>query len=251
MRRFLRILLLGFILSIAAFSMAAGEAPFMGRGLTVPSVSLDPEYAAFVEDILPSKPGDLFAQLKNGLTVLIREIHASRVVSCQVFVKAGSINEGEYFNGGLSHYLEHIVSGGTTSTLTEEEIKGILRSLGGASNAYTSYDRTVYFINTTAEHYKTALRLLMNYVTDCQLAENEYRREKPVIQQEFKLGENSVSRQLWYLFMKTAYRRHPSRHPVIGYEDVFVKITREDRPGRGDQTDRGFQAGVSGALGYP
>jgi zinc protease len=28
--------------------------------------------------------------------------------------------------------------------------------------------------------------------------------------------------------MKTAYLRHPIRHPVIGYEDVFVNITRED-----------------------
>ncbi|MCK5551667.1 MAG: insulinase family protein, partial [Deltaproteobacteria bacterium] len=27
--------------------------------------------------------------------------------------------------------------------------------------------------------------------------------------------------------MKTAYQRHPIRHPVIGYEDVFVTITRE------------------------
>jgi len=27
--------------------------------------------------------------------------------------------------------------------------------------------------------------------------------------------------------MKTAYQRHPIRHPVIGYEDVFVNITRE------------------------
>jgi zinc protease len=193
----------------------------------VQSLSLNREYAAFVENVLPSQPGDLFVQLKNGLTVLIREIHTSRVVSCQVLVKAGSINEDEYFHGGLSHYLEHIVSGGTTSRLTEGEIKGILRSLGGASNAYTSYDRTVYFINTTADHYQTALGLLANYVTDCQLAENEYRREKQVIQQEFKLGENSVSRQLWYLFMKTAYQRHPIRHPVIGYEDVFVNITRQ------------------------
>ncbi len=219
--------LLGFIFSIALISVAAGKTPLVGKGMVVPSLSLSPEHATFVEDILPSQPGDLFVQLKNGLTVLIREIHTSRVVSCQVFIKAGSINEDEYFYGGLSHYLEHIVSGGTTSTLTEEEIREILQSLGGASNAYTSYDRTVYFINTTAEHYKTALQLLMGYVTDCQLAENEYRREKPVIQQEFKLGENNVSRQLWYLFMKTAYQRHPIRYPVIGYEDVFVTITRE------------------------
>jgi len=227
MKRVSSILLLGFILLVGPFPAAMGKTPFTEKGLSVPDLSLIPEYAAFVEDILPSQAGDLFVQLKNGLTVLIREIHTSRVVSCQVLVKAGSINEDKYFHGGLSHYLEHIVSGGTTSTLKEDEIKEILRSLGGASNAYTSYDRTVYFINTTAEHYKTALQLLVSYVTDCQLAENEYRREKRVIQQEFKLGENSVSRQLWYLFMKTAYQQHPIRHPVIGYEDVFVNITRE------------------------
>ncbi|MFB0508441.1 MAG: M16 family metallopeptidase [Thermodesulfobacteriota bacterium] len=227
MKRFSSPLLLGFILSIASLSVATGKTPLMGKGRSVPNLSLSPEYAAFVEDVLPSQPEDLFVQLKNGLTVLIREMHTSRVVSCQIHVKAGSINEEEYFYGGLSHYLEHIVSGGTTSKVTEEETKEILRSLGGASNAYTSYDRTVYFINTTTEHYKTALGLLISYVTDCQFDENEYRREKPVIQQEFKLGENSVSQQLWYLFMKTAYQRHPIRHPVIGYEDVFVNITRD------------------------
>ena len=131
MKRFSSILLLGFIFSIAPLSVAIGKNPLMGKGMMVPSLSLSPEYAAFVENILPSQPGDLFVQLKNGLTVLIREIHTSRVVSCQVFVKAGSINEDEYFHGGLSHYLEHIVSGGTTSQLTEEEIRGILQSLGG------------------------------------------------------------------------------------------------------------------------
>lgn len=227
MKRFQSMALLGLLLTIVSFSVVIGEPRPMGKGMLVPSLSLGREYAAFVENVLPSQPGDLFVQLRNGLTVLIREIHTSRVVSSQVLVKAGSINEGDYFYGGLSHYLEHIVSGGTTSTLTEEEIQEILRSLGGASNAYTSYDQTVYFINTTADHYKRALQLLIAYVTDCQLAESEYRREKPVIQQEFKLGENSVSRQLWYLFMKTAYQRHPIRHPVIGYEDVFVTITRD------------------------
>jgi zinc protease len=227
MKRFLSIAVLGLIFVTALFSPTRGEIPIIRKGLEVPSLSLGQQYAAFVENALPSQPGDLFVQLKNGLTVLVREVHTSRVVSCQVLVKAGSINEDEYFYGGLSHYLEHIVSGGTTSKLTEEEIKELLRSMGGASNAYTSYDRTVYFINTTAEHYKKALQLLVSYVSDCQLGENEYRREKPVIQQEFKMGENNVSRQLWYLFMKTAYQRHPIRHPVIGYEDVFVTITRD------------------------
>ena len=189
---------------------------------------LPADVVARVSRVLPSKPGDTFLQLRNGMTVLIRENHSSKVVSSQVLVNTGSIHEGRFFFGGLSHYLEHVVSGGSTASFTEEEAKEILKSLGGASNAYTSYDRTVYFINTTTEHYRDALRLLLSYVSEGLLKPREVAREKPVIQQEFKLGETSPGRQLWRLFMQTAYIKHPMRHPVIGYEDVFVKISRED-----------------------
>jgi zinc protease len=182
----------------------------------------------WVDRVLPSKPDDLFVILQNGLTVMIREAHGSKVVSCQALVKTGSIFEGDRMGGGLSHYLEHVVSGGTTSTLTEAQISEKLQAIGGASNAYTSYDDTVYFINTTSAHYEEALELLLAYVTDCQFKETEYEREKGVILQEFQLGENNPSQQLWESFMKTAYREHPVRHPVIGEKDVFLKMNRED-----------------------
>ncbi len=184
--------------------------------------------SAWVDRVLPSKPDDLFVVLKNGLTVMIREAHGSKVVSCQALVKSGSIFEGDRMGGGLSHYLEHVVSGGTTSTLAEAQITDKLLAIGGASNAYTSYDDTVYFINTTSAHYEEALELLLAYVTDCQFNETEYEREKGVILQEFQLGENDPSHQLWESFMKTAYREHPVRHPVIGEKDVFLKMNRED-----------------------
>jgi zinc protease len=182
----------------------------------------------WVDRVLPSKPDDLFVILQNGLTVMIREAHGSKVVSCQALVKTGSIFEGDRMGGGLSHYLEHVVSGGTTSTLTEAQISEKLQAIGGASNAYTSYDDTVYFINTISAHYEEALELLLAYVTDCQFNETEYEREKGVILQEFQLGENDPSQQLWESFMKTAYREHPVRHPVIGEKDVFLKMNRED-----------------------
>ena len=182
----------------------------------------------WVDRVLPSKPDDLFVVLKNGLTVMIREAHGSKVVSCQALVKTGSIFEGDRMGGGLSHYLEHVVSGGTTSTLTEAQITEKLQEIGGAGNAYTSYDDTVYFVNTTSAHYEEALGLLLAYVTDCQFNETEYEREKGVILQEFQLGENNPSQQLWESFMRTAYREHPVRHPVIGEKDVFLKMNRED-----------------------
>ena len=192
------------------------------------TLSLPEEMVARVSNVLPSKPGDTFVQLRNGMTVLIREDHASRVVSTQILVKAGSIYEGKYFFAGLSHYLEHVVAGGSTKSFTEVEAQKILKSLGGASNAYTSYDRTVYFINTTGEHYRQALNLLFSYVSECLFDPEEVAREKAVIQQEYKLGETNGGRQLWKLFSHTAYLEHPVRHPVIGYEDVFVTVSRED-----------------------
>ena len=192
------------------------------------TLSLSEEMVARVSNVLPSKPGDTFVQLRNGMTILIRENHASRVVSTLILVKAGSIYEGKYSFAGLSHYLEHVVSGGSTKSFTEGEAKKILKSLGGASNAYTSYDRTVYFIDTTGEHYRDALKLLFSYVSESLLDPEEVAREKAVIQQEYKLGETDGGRQLWRLFSQNAYLEHPVRHPVIGYEDVFVTISRED-----------------------
>ncbi len=192
------------------------------------ALALPEDMVARVSNVLPSKPGDTFVQLRNGMTVLIRENHTSRVVSTQILVKAGSIYEGKYFFGGLSHYLEHVVSGGSTASFSETQAQKMLKSLGGASNAYTSYDRTVYFINTTGEHYREALKLLFSYVSESLLDPKEVAREKAVIQQEFKLGETNPGRQLWQLFAQTAYLKHPIRHPVIGYEDVFVTISRDD-----------------------
>jgi len=225
MRRAIFVWWLVIVLSstVCAFALAEPlEVPDLGA-LAVPA-----DLAASVSKVLPSKPGDTFLQLRNGMTVLIRENHSSRVVSTQVLVKTGSIDEGKYFFGGLSHYLEHVVSGGSTASFTEAEAQKILRSLGGASNAYTTYDRTVYFINTTADHYRDALRLLLSYVSESLLDPNEVLREKAVIQQEFKLGETDTGRQLWQLFVQTAYLKHLIRYPIIGYEDVFVNIGRDD-----------------------
>jgi len=202
-----------------------------GRDLHVPPLEplgLSPELLHRVRAVLPSRPGDTFLELQNGMTVLIRENHSSRVVSCQVLVRTGSIHEGTHFFGGLSHYLEHIVAGGSTRSFSEHEAREVLKGMGGAANAYTTYDRTVYFVNTTAAHYGQALRLLLAYVSEALLEPGEVGREKAVIQQEFKLGETDTGRELWRLFMETAYRKHPIRHPVIGYEDVFVTVSRDD-----------------------
>ncbi len=174
----------------------------------------------------PSKAGDTFVTLKNGLTVFIRHTPESNVLSARIMVKAGSIYEPPL--SGLSHYLEHVVSGGSTKEFSEEEARKILEKLGGATNASTSYNTTQYYITTSSKFWRDALNLLLSYVHDCTFNPQEVKREKGVILQEFNLGENSPSRQLWYLFFETAYTRHPVRYPVIGRKEIFANQTRDN-----------------------
>lgn len=198
-------------------------------GLAISSTppSLSPAAREVVQRALASRPGDCFVVLKNGLTVLMRTQTESDVLSAQVFVRAGSIYEGKYQTSGISHYLEHVLSGGSTRSFTETEAKERLERLGGVTNASTSFDRTKYYITTTTTHWKDALDLLLSYVSESTLDPEQVTREKAVIQQEMKMGENDPGSELWKLFMKTAYRTNPARFPIIGYEEVFVKLDRE------------------------
>jgi len=49
-----------------------------------------------------------------------------------------------------------------------------------------------------------------------------------VIRREFAMGRDNPDSELGKLIFQTAFIRHPYRHPVIGYLDLFNQITSED-----------------------
>lgn len=214
-----------FILVLVVFSGRSPAAP-LDEGKECPLIG--PESREFVQRTIASRSDDLFVVLRNGLTLLVHQQPTSEVVSAQVFVRAGSALEGKYLRAGLSHYLEHVLAGGSTRSFTEAEAKERIQAMGGSTNAYTSYDRTVFYINTGADHWKDALDLLLSYVSENIIDPGQVAREKVVIQQEMKMGESNPNTELWKLFIQTAYRVSPVRYPVIGYEQVFVQESRED-----------------------
>lgn len=166
--------------------------------------------------------------LDNGLTILIEENHVNPVVSVYVFVRTGSIYEQEYLGSGISHFFEHIISGGTTRNRSEAENRALLETIGNNTNAYTTTDHTAYYINTTSEHWGTALELLADWMLYSVITEDEFVREKGVVQRELEQGLDSPQRQLFQLANEARYQVHPVRYPVIGYKELVQKVSRDD-----------------------
>jgi zinc protease len=165
--------------------------------------------------------------LNNGLTVLITPSQKAKTIALYLGVKSGSADEVESQGAGLSHYLEHMLFKGTAKRPTgqiEEEV----RRMGGFTNAYTSYDMTVYYLEVLSQHLDQAVELLSDVAFSSTLPPSEFEKERQVILGEFRMNEDRLMRvvnlELWGL----AFPGHPYGHPVIGHVSVFEQVSRED-----------------------
>ncbi len=165
--------------------------------------------------------------LPNGLTVLLKRDGAAPVSSVQVWVKTGSIHEGGALGAGLSHYLEHMLFKGTTRR-AGREISATVQAHGGSINAYTTFDRTVYYIDLPSEHTGVAIDLLADIVLHSTLPAAEVTKEKEVILREIAMCLDDPDQRLSQALFETAFRTHAYRQPIIGHREIFAACTRED-----------------------
>jgi zinc protease len=163
--------------------------------------------------------------LPNGLTLLVKPDRSAALASVQVWVRTGSIHEGTKLGAGLSHYLEHMLFKGTTRR-SGREISATVQANGGYINAYTTFDRTVYYIDLPSEHLEVAVDVLADAVLHSTLPEDEAVREKNVILREIAMTQDDPDSRLWETVFATAFREHPYRQPIIGHKDVFSASDR-------------------------
>jgi zinc protease len=163
--------------------------------------------------------------LANGLTLLVKPDSSVALASVQVWVRTGSIHEGAHLGAGLSHFLEHMLFKGTARR-TGRDISATVQASGGYINAYTTFDRTVYYIDVPSEHLEIAVDVLADAVLNSTLPAVEVEREKEVILREIAMTRDEPESRLWDALFATAYREHPYRQPVIGHRDVFAAVDR-------------------------
>jgi zinc protease len=165
--------------------------------------------------------------LPDGLTLIVDEDHSAPVASVQAWCETGSIDEDKWMGAGLSHILEHMLFKGTSSR-PPGSIARQVQDRGGYINAYTSFDRTVFYIDTPSEGASEAVDILADAMMNATLPPEEYKKEQNVIRREFAMGFDDPDRVSSQLMFRTVFSQSPFRHPVIGYLDIYNKLTRED-----------------------
>lgn len=165
-------------------------------------------------------------QLENGLTLLHVPDHSAKLVSAQIWVKTGSIHEGDHSGSGLSHFLEHLLFKGTEKR-KGPQISEEVQAHGGHINAYTTFDRTVYHIDGPSESTSIFLDILSDITFHSILPSEEIEKERDVILREIDMGLDDPDNQLSRATFDTAFQVHPYRHPVIGHRQLFESIEED------------------------
>src|SRR5580704_14993634 len=164
--------------------------------------------------------------LKNGMKVLVQTDHSIPHVALYIFYRIGSRNEGPGTTG-ISHFFEHMMFNGAKK-YGPGELDKVMEANGGANNAYTTRDVTVY----QDWFPRSALPLIYDIEADriqnLSFDPAKIKSEREVVASERRLRTDNdngglLDEQLW----ATAYIAHPYQWPVVGWMSDIEHWTME------------------------
>ncbi len=165
--------------------------------------------------------------LKNGMKIIVLEDHSIPNANMYLFWKVGSRNEYPGITG-LSHFFEHMMFNGSKK-YGPKMFDRTMEANGGANNAYTSENVTVYTDWFPSSAIDVMFDLEADRIANLNFDDKMIESERGVVLSERRTGlENSPLRQLWQEVQGAAFFAHPYHWPVIGYESDIKNWTKED-----------------------
>ena len=163
--------------------------------------------------------------LPNGIKVLFEKKQGNAVV-IQVMVKVGSNDEAKS-ERGISHFLEHMLFEGTVKRPNNWEISNEIEKIGGDFNAYTTSERTCYYIKVLKKHFSTAVEILADIFQNSIFKEEHIVKERNIVLKEIDMVYDEPRFYQWILLQKYLFEKHPSKNPTYGDRTVIKNLSRK------------------------
>lgn len=169
-------------------------------------------------------------KLKNGLTVYICKKEGFNKKIGMYGTKYGSImndfvdistNKRIKVPDGIAHFLEH--------KLFEKEGANALdlfSKMGVSSNAYTSFDHTVYYFETI-EKFDESIDMLVKLIKEPYFTDENVEKEQGIIGQEISMYDDDPGFMVYFNALRAMYREHPVRIDIAGTIESISHIDKE------------------------
>jgi predicted Zn-dependent peptidase len=165
--------------------------------------------------------------LNNGMKFLVAEDNSIPNANMYLFYKVGSRNEHPGITG-LSHFFEHMMFNGAKK-YGPKMFDQTMEFNGGANNAYTTQNVTVYTDWFPVNSMETIFDLESDRIASLNIDSKMVESERGVVLSERSTGlENSPWNMLSDALNASAFQEHPYHWTVIGYETDIKNWTKED-----------------------
>jgi len=165
------------------------------------------------------------AVLANGLTIIYEHRKVPSVV-VEVMIKVGSDSEAAD-EKGISHLIEHLLFEGTVKRPTNLQISNEIERVGGEFNAYTSNERTCFYVKVLKKHFQLGVDILSDIIQHPLFKESDIKKEKEVVIKEIGMVNDDPRFYQWVLLQKTLFKKHPAKNPTYGDKKVVRSFSRE------------------------
>jgi zinc protease len=165
--------------------------------------------------------------LDNGLQVVLAQDASRPVVNVQIWYRVGSKDERKG-RTGFAHLFEHMMFRGSANVGPEEHMRYI-REGGGTVNAYTNFDRTVYWETVPSNHLERVLWLEADRMASLVVNEENFKKEREVVKEERRLRiENPPYGMLAEWVLDATFQSYPYKYLPIGSMDDLNAATSSD-----------------------
>ncbi|MBR6355236.1 MAG: insulinase family protein [Alphaproteobacteria bacterium] len=165
--------------------------------------------------------------LDNGLRVVTVENHKAPLVKQMLWYQVGAVDEFRG-RGGSAHLLEHLLFRGTDK-VSGEDFNRIMEKNGADSNAFTSYDVTVYHQFADVSRLEVLLALEADRMQNLNISEEDFEAERKIVFQERKqVVENNPSSPFSEKMRMMMWGTSPYGQPITGLPEEITALKYAD-----------------------
>jgi zinc protease len=165
------------------------------------------------------------AVLKNDVTILVGEAHATPLAEILFWIKTGSRDDPPDL-AGISRLMEHMLVRGTP-TRTASAIAGDIKFMGGELHTSTGYDHTLFRTVVPAPQWKRALEIQADAVLNPLLDPDELKRQVRIVGDEIRRASADPEWQLENGLLATGFAGERLRRVPRPADASLDDITRD------------------------